>query len=35
MQRGVLDARDVLYYASVMVFMTAATQVLLDNRKSA
>jgi ABC-2 type transport system permease protein len=35
MQRGVLDLRDILYYASVMVFMTAATQVLLDNRKSA
>jgi ABC-2 type transport system permease protein len=35
MQRGVLDARDVVYYASLIVFMTAATQVLLDNRKSA
>ena len=35
MQRGVLDARDVVYYASLMVFMTAATQVMLDNRKSA
>ena len=34
-QRGVLDLRDVAYYVSVIVFMTAATHVVLENRKSA
>lgn len=35
LQRGVIDIRDVVYYLSVMVFMILATQVVLDNRKSA
>ncbi|MBN1557916.1 MAG: ABC transporter permease subunit [Lentisphaerae bacterium] len=35
MQRGVIDLRDVAYYLSVMIFMIAAAQVVLDNRKSA
>lgn len=35
MQRGVLDLRDIVYYASVMVFMIAGTHIVLDNRKSA
>jgi ABC-2 type transport system permease protein len=34
-QRGVLDIRDLGYYASVMIFMIAATHVVLENRKSA
>jgi ABC-2 type transport system permease protein len=34
-QRGVIDLRDLAYYASVIVFMTFATHVVLENRKSA
>ena len=34
MQRGVVDVRDLLYFASVMAFMLLATHVTLDNRKS-
>jgi ABC-2 type transport system permease protein len=34
-QRGVLDLRDIAYYLSVILFMTAATHVVLENRKSA
>ena len=34
-QRGVIDIRDIAYYASVMVFMVIATHVVLENRKSA
>ena len=34
-QRGVIDLRDIAYYVSVMIFMIAATHVVLDNRKSA
>ena len=32
MQRGVLDARDVLYFASVTGFMLFLTRLVLDNR---
>jgi len=35
MQRGVIDLGDIGYYASVIVFMTLATCVVVDNRKSA
>jgi hypothetical protein len=35
MQRGVIDIRDLAYFASVIVFMVSGTLVLLDNRKSA
>jgi ABC-2 type transport system permease protein len=34
-QRGVIDVRDIIYYASVVVFMIAATRIVLENRKSA
>lgn len=34
-KRGVVDPRDLVYYASVIVFMLVTTQVVLDNRKSA
>ena len=34
-QRGVLDLRDLAYFASMIVFMLLATHVVLDNRKSA
>ncbi|HMP75988.1 MAG TPA: ABC transporter permease [Kiritimatiellia bacterium] len=34
LQRGVVDLRDLLYFASVIVFMMMATHVALDNRKS-
>ncbi|MBN2302537.1 MAG: ABC transporter permease subunit [Lentisphaerae bacterium] len=34
-QRGVLDIRDIGYYASVVVFMIAATHVVITNRKAA
>jgi ABC-2 type transport system permease protein len=34
-KRGVIDIRDIFYYASVIVFMIVATHVVLDNRKSA
>lgn len=33
--RGVLDLRDIAYFASLIVFMLFATHVVLDNRKSA
>lgn len=35
LQRGVVDLRDVVYFASVMTFMLAATHIVLNNRKSA
>jgi ABC-2 type transport system permease protein len=35
MQRGVIDVRDLVYYASVIVFMFFATHIVLNNRKSA
>lgn len=34
LQRGVVDLRDVLYFASVIVFMLFATHVTLENRKT-
>lgn len=34
-QRGVVDLRDLVYYASVMGFMLFATHLVLDNRKAA
>lgn len=34
MTRGVLDIRDIAYYASLIVFMTFATHIVVDNRKS-
>ncbi len=34
LQRGVIDLRDLLYFASVIVFMLFATHVTLENRKS-
>lgn len=34
MQRGVVDLRDVVYFASVMAFALLATVVTLDNRKA-
>ena len=33
-QRGVLDARDVIYYVSVMFFMLYANGVILLNRRN-
>ncbi len=33
MQRGVIDARDLIYFASVIVFMLFATHVVVENRK--
>lgn len=33
-QRGVLDARDFVYYLSVMAFMLFATHLVIENRKS-
>lgn len=33
MQRGVIDLHDVVYYASVIVFMLFASRLVLDNRK--
>lgn len=35
MQRGVLDLRDLIYYASLIVFMLVATGVVLRGRRSA
>lgn len=35
MQRGVIDLRDIVYFASVMIFMLFATYTVLDNRKAA
>jgi len=35
MQRGVIDLRDLAYFASVVVFMFCAAQLVLENRKSA
>lgn len=34
LQRGVVDVRDLLYFASVIVFMLLATHVTLENRKT-
>ena len=34
MQRGVIDLRDLIYFASVIVFMLVATHTTLENRKS-
>lgn len=34
MQRGVVDARDLLYFASVIAFMLFATHITLENRKT-
>ena len=34
LQRGVVDLRDLLYFASVIVFMLFATHLTLENRKS-
>lgn len=34
-QRGVVDLRDILYYASVMIFMLCATHTVIQNRKAA
>jgi ABC-2 type transport system permease protein len=34
-KRGIVDLRDLLYFASVIFFMIAATHVVLDSRKSA
>ena len=33
-KRGVVDIRDLAYYASVMVFMLTATHIVLENRKA-
>lgn len=33
LQRGVIDLRDVVYYASVMIFMLTATHIVLDTKK--
>lgn len=33
-QRGVIDTRDLIYYASFMTFMLAATSVILTSRKA-
>ena len=33
-QRGVIDTRDLIYYASVITFMLAATSVVLTSRKA-
>jgi ABC-2 type transport system permease protein len=35
MQRGVVDLRDLVYFASVMVFMLFASSMVLENRKAA
>jgi len=34
MQRGVIDLRDVVYFAAVVAFMLFATHVVLQNRKT-
>lgn len=34
LQRGVIDLRDLLYFASVITFMLLATHVVLENRKT-
>ncbi|MCS6771984.1 MAG: ABC transporter permease subunit [Kiritimatiellae bacterium] len=34
MQRGIIDARDLIYFASVIAFMLLATNVALNNRKT-
>lgn len=34
LQRGVVDVRDLLYFASVIAFMLLATHVTLENRKT-
>lgn len=33
-QRGVVDIRDIAYYASIILFMGAATHVVISNRKA-
>ena len=33
-QRGVIDSRDLIYYASLITFMLAATSVVLTSRKA-
>lgn len=33
-QRGVIDSRDIMYYASMMVFMLCANSAVLNNRKA-
>lgn len=33
LQRGVIDLRDLVYFASIILFMLSATHVALDNRK--
>ncbi len=35
MQRGVIDLRDIAYFASIIIFAGAATHLVLENRKSA
>ena len=35
LQRGVLDLRDLAYFASVIVFMLFTSHVVLENRKAA
>ena len=35
LQRGVIDVRDLAYFASAMVFMLAATHQVIENRKAA
>lgn len=34
LRRGVIDLKDIVYYAGVMVFMLAAAHVVTDNRKA-
>jgi ABC-2 type transport system permease protein len=34
LQRGVLDLRDLAYFASMIVFLLAATHMILENRKA-
>lgn len=34
MQRGILDLRDLVYFASVMVFMLVATRITLDSKRT-
>ena len=33
-QRGVIDSRDLIYYASLITFMLSATSVVLTSRKA-
>lgn len=34
-QRGVIDIRDIVYYVSIIILMVYATNLVVDNRKSA